>query len=441
MSERIDANRVCVPPMHTLNQQMPMPTNIHQSSALEGLPKQFVGALRTLFDILDEKAVGFVKLTDIENRWQDDGTKGLPKGVIESLRKVTPPNGLLSFERFCAGLKICLLRNQVDVKKRATGRANESCEPSARPPSAPLLDVEPKTNNGVGQWAASVGRHTMAQQRTLSMPQLPADPTLGIPVKPPLYGPPKPPRSAVVLERGSVDKSEIRSALQNWQMGMMLEEEKRSAYVSGTGRPRSIGDGKPASDPVNSAVSNQQQHKKSNARRREPRRHTLQNGIDYNMLKRMKQIELEKDVLMQGLEAVDRARDWYLKQIAAVQEKMKYLGRMGHSEQWSEAQEERLELQRARVLEVNRHLATLTDPGERGGLPLHMNLAVSPQSSHLIARLKQQNHLLTQEVNKKSDRITALEREKASLIRELFHTRAPPASRPSAQPQEPNAFL
>ena len=45
----------------------------------------------------------------------------------------------------------------------------------------------------------------------------------------------------------------------------------------------------------------------------------------------MKQIEVEKDVLMQGLEAVDRARDWYLKQIASVQEKMKYLGRMGHS--------------------------------------------------------------------------------------------------------------
>lgn len=89
----------------------------------------------------------------------------------------------------------------------------------------------------------------------------------------------------MVLERGTVDKSEIRSALQNWQMGMMMEEEKR-AYSSGTGRPRSIGDGKPAADSVNSASSNQQQqqYKKSNPRRREPRRHTLQNGIDYNMV-------------------------------------------------------------------------------------------------------------------------------------------------------------
>lgn len=42
---------------------MSISQNIQQSSALEGLPKQFVGALRTLFDILDEKAVGFVKLT------------------------------------------------------------------------------------------------------------------------------------------------------------------------------------------------------------------------------------------------------------------------------------------------------------------------------------------------------------------------------------------
>lgn len=30
---------------------------------------------------------------------------------------------------------------------------------------------------------------------------------------------------------------------------------------------------------------------------------------------------------MHGLQAVERARDWYHKQIAVVQEKMKYLGR------------------------------------------------------------------------------------------------------------------
>ena len=55
-------------------------------------------------------------ILDLETFWSEEGLSGLPKGVIESLRKVTPSNGLLSFERFCAGLKICLLRYQVFTK-------------------------------------------------------------------------------------------------------------------------------------------------------------------------------------------------------------------------------------------------------------------------------------------------------------------------------------
>lgn len=62
--------------------------------------------------------------------------------MIDSLQKVTPPNGLLSFERFCAGLKICLLRNQVDLPKTQNKTSNEmnKIQPK-RPPSAPILDI------------------------------------------------------------------------------------------------------------------------------------------------------------------------------------------------------------------------------------------------------------------------------------------------------------
>lgn len=112
-----------------------------------------------------------------------------------------------------------------------------------------------------------------------------------------------------------------------------------------------------------------------------------------------------------------------------------------------------MELQRARVLEVNRHLAALISSWERGGLPLHMNLAFlsAPTSAQLqqdmLSRLKQQNHRLTevmynnnalykknsesinliylfmqkQEVSKKSQRIALLEQEKDSLVRELYN--------------------
>lgn len=350
-----------------------------QSSTIDSLPKQFVNAMRTLFDIMDDKHTGYVNFSDIENRWQDDGSKGLPKGVIESLRKVTPTNGMLSFERFCAGLKICLLRNQVDqrntnnnnnqtqnisVKHRVNGTDMNS---NSRPPSAPILDLDCPPKTTWNNTAAIRPNNVISQQRTISMPQLlpnerkennlqnDSDVVVVVhtfdnkPVpninKPTLYGPPKPPRTALGLERGNnnnttgttntnsnnIDRTEIRTALQNWQMGLMLndqENNKNKTQYNGLLRTgRSLGDGKASIQPE---MQGNIYQKKTNVRRREPRRHTLQNGIDYNMLKRMKQIEQEKDVLVQGLSAIEKARDWYLKQIAAVQDKMKYLGRMGH---------------------------------------------------------------------------------------------------------------
>lgn len=326
-----------------------------QPSTLDGLPKQFVTAMRTLFDIMDDKQTGFVNFADIEHRWQDDGSKGLPKGVIESLRKVTPPNGMLSFERFCAGLKICLLRNQVERRPDDMKHPDVGVKSTNRPPSAPLLDIDSPPKVSWTNTAAIRPNNVMSsQQRTISMPQLLQErkdgniqkETVDVhtydqkPVpninKPMLYGPPKPPRTAIGMERTNIDRAEIRTALQNWQMGLMMidqenKNDKRNQQFNGLLRTsRSLGDGKAA--PQTDLVQNNAAHyqKKANSRRREPRRHTLQNGIDYNMLKRIKQIEQEKDVLMQGLTAVEKARDWYLKQVSAVQDKMKYLGRMGH---------------------------------------------------------------------------------------------------------------
>ncbi|XP_011499126.1 PREDICTED: suppressor APC domain-containing protein 2 isoform X2 [Ceratosolen solmsi marchali] len=425
-------------------------------SSIDGLPKHFVSAMRTLFDIMDDQKTGYVNYSDIEVRWRDDGSSGLPKGVLDGLKKVTPPNGLLSFERFCAGLKICLLHAQAESesKKLESG----SSQPPNRPPSAPVLDNQSKTVWTSPNTAAIRPNNVISQQRTLSMPQLPGRKEGNAPfdvearicpaesklMK--VYGPPKPPRTGAALDSRvlnadrSFDKSEIRTALQNWQMGLMMGADKAISDKRQLVGPkyrvdpnallhpaRVLGDGKSIDIQSAQQLALQTQSKKSPNRHREPRRHTLQNGIDYNMMKRMKQIEQEKDVLLQGLAAVEKARDWYLKQISITQEKIKHLGRMGsHVEQWTEAQQERLELQRARVVEVNRHLAALISSWERGGLPLHMNLAfLSTQSSaqlqqDTLSRLKQQNHRLTEEVSKKSHRIALLEQEKDGLVRELY---------------------
>lgn len=316
------------------------------SRNMESLPKQFVSAMRTLFDIMDDKRSGYVNLTDIENRWRDDRTKGLPRGVVESLQKVASHDGLLSFDRFCTGLKICLLRNQVENASSKVDRLNED-ESSGlhgplsaqvhRPPSAPLLDVaEPQ--NLDSNWNIIKKSDSSTQQRTISMPQLITrkdqpiqelrhhGSTAMIKHEPHrVYGPPKPPRlEKVIGERKETSRSSYKSedeiAFDREEINeTKMDFEALSRTVED--QSRGLGDGRSSNET--------QQHLRRTSRRREPRRHTLHNGVDYNLLKRMKQIEQEKDVLLQGLTAVEEAREWYLKQLTEVQEKMRYAGRMG----------------------------------------------------------------------------------------------------------------
>ncbi|XP_076320961.1 suppressor APC domain-containing protein 2-like isoform X2 [Tachypleus tridentatus] len=168
----------------------------------------------------------------------------------------------------------------------------------------------------------------------------------------------------------------------------------------------------------------------------------------------MKQLEQERDVLYQGLEAIERARDWYQQEIECVMKKMPYFSQTSSAnfEYSTDAYQERQNFQMSRIFEVNQHIAALTESTEKKSeqrfnllqpssglqrkkeeIPLHMHVALcqpatfrrmqqdSTQST--IQKLKEQNKMLTQEVSKRSEHITRLEREKSSLIRELFQAK------------------
>ncbi|XP_044587830.1 suppressor APC domain-containing protein 2 isoform X3 [Cotesia glomerata] len=422
-----------------------------QSLKMDELPKSFISAMRILFGIMDHENTGFIKYVDIEKRWQHDGTQELPKDVLENLKKFTSPDGLLTFERFCSGLKICLQQKQNGIE--SVNNQGQFI--------APLSVSNSKINNPIKNLVTSSNTATIRpnnailQQRTFSMPQLsesrkdPRNVSLDMSkgrsttdiktVK--IFGPPKPPRTGAATEGRifntdrNFDKLEIRTTLHNWQVGLMLNEEKCPQKKQASNTNYNVDATSLAKSQKNirdtKLIETQSNHfgiaqKKSISRKKESRRHTLQNGIDYNMMKRIKQIEEEKDMLLQGFGAIDKARDWYLQQISTTQDKIKHLGEMASYEQWTEAQQERLELQRARILEVNRHLAALINSWERGGLPLHMNLAFlnrsSPQlNQDILSRLKHQNCRLTEEVNKQNYKISLLEQEKDSLMRELYN--------------------
>jgi hypothetical protein len=158
------------------------------------------------------------------------------------------------------------------------------------------------------------------------------------------------------------------------------------------------------------------------------RRHTLANGIDQNMMKRMKQLEEETAMLRSGLSMVDSAKDWYMKQLAQVSDKQAMLGKVVYNDNSVEAHQERMNFQRARIAEINQHLETLVESSEKG-FPIHMNLALSTPTNKAVDnaslhRLQERNRQLREEVGQKKEYITQLEMEKASLVRDLFEVRS-----------------
>ncbi|XP_071981567.1 suppressor APC domain-containing protein 2 isoform X2 [Engystomops pustulosus] len=306
-----------------------------------GLPRAFLHSLRTLFDILDDERRGYVHIAEIESRWRGADTRELPPGVLQCLRKVAPPDGFLTFERFVVGLRTSMFNSQNRENyqagaPRAPGKVGYTCKPQ------PL---------GVRSINGSA-----------------------------------PCRRTDTARTGEEVKPMCRS------------------HSESTGQ----------------GLADQCRHQRS---RGEHRRHTITNGVDYTVLKKMKEMEHEKDLLLQGLELVDRARDWYLQQIHNVQEQQRSLGK---ADPRSEGPQGPLIQLLPRLQDVNRCLSELINPCKAS-----VHAASSPSAAPLIPgqqqavnMLKEQNRLLTKEVSDKSDRITQLEQEKSALIKQLFEARA-----------------
>ncbi|EHB07704.1 hypothetical protein GW7_13131 [Heterocephalus glaber] len=146
--------------------------------------------------------------------------------------------------------------------------------------------------------------------------------------------------------------------------------------------------------------------------RAERRRHTITNGVDCGLLKQVKELEQEQELLLQGLEMMARGRDWYQQQLQRVQEHQHRLGQSRAGADFGTAGGPRpLGRLLPKVQEVARCLGELL-------------AAACACAQQTILMLKEQNRLLTQEVTDKSERITQLEQEKSALIKQLFEARA-----------------
>ncbi|NXK69357.1 SAPC2 protein, partial [Sylvietta virens] len=358
----------------------------------EGLPRVFLQSLRTLFDILDDRRRGYVHLREIESRWRGAETQELPAGVMEGLRQAAPASGYLTFERFVLGLRAALPGAELPVEGGGGGR--QSVE---KPPSP----------------------HCSEERRGKSNRR-----------REPGHGEP----------RG-------RGEWRNWTGGLGLAVVM-AAPRPGTGSRRSRWDPAahpaplcppPGSEPAVPAGPSQgdsghpgagdtRRHQRGRA---EHRRHTITNGVDFSMLKCMKELEQEKDFLLQGLELIDRAREWYHQRIQLMQEHQQLLGKKRSGPDFPEGGQSHLGHLVPKLQEVNRCLGDLLSTAGKTANPssalsrlVPVTSPASTGSQQVINMLKEQNRLLTKEVTDKSEHITQLEQEKSALIKQLFEARA-----------------
>ncbi|XP_056875796.1 suppressor APC domain-containing protein 2 isoform X2 [Takifugu flavidus] len=410
-----------------------------------GLPKAFLHSLRTLFDILDDAGRGYVHISEIESRWQGANTRDLPGGVLNCLRRVTPPHGCLTFERFVAGLRYSMLNpeNSAHCKAQAAVHPQQAPKQPHKPAPLSACGVGTRVENKVRPLGPSNVTNTQPHRSSSLQNRTRPEEGGGYPVCGPAPYSAGSDRSGRCLERNPVlpvggcyraeqghttkpaqpQQSRVRSI-----ESLALESPQLHAPSGGkSGLPRSQSE---------SATGFSGGSRRNGRTREEQRRHTISNGVDYGLLKQMKELEQEKDSLLAGLEAVERARDWYQGQIHNVTERQRQVGQNSQcTDFFTEATQSRMNVLIPKLQEVNRclnDLITCTGMSFPAGATQAAAVSTNPQPPgpggpappQAIQRLKDQNRLLTQEVTEKSERIAQLEKEKSALIKQLFEARA-----------------
>ncbi|XP_043914727.1 suppressor APC domain-containing protein 2 [Protopterus annectens] len=416
-----------------------------RDSSTEGLPRAFLQSLRTLFDILDDGHRGSVHISEIESRWQRGTEIGeeLPQGVLDGLRKVVPGNGYLTFEKFVAGLRHSLQLESVSGRQRSRASSLSALPFRSRKENA---WVKPRTS------APQVLDEDRVKRQQCDLQHCPGHGTSACE----LNGKEKKPSPlGVRFMNGDHEETRVRVDRQRGyhehntgrqlelcrakQLKSLADRRLLDALIQEPAQGSRPRDGEGKSMGRSQSESNYMAladvHPQCRSGRVEVRRHTITSGVDYCMLKRMKELEQEKDFLVQGLELVEWSRNWYLQQIQNVQDQQKYMGKNpAKKDSCPESNPIRLAGVLPKLQEVNRCLGDLfactgkplksSPVASNGGPSTAPTSAPSESHQQAINMLKEQNRLLTKEVTDKSERITQLEQEKSALIKQLFEARA-----------------
>ncbi|XP_061920484.1 suppressor APC domain-containing protein 1 isoform X2 [Entelurus aequoreus] len=144
-------------------------------------------------------------------------------------------------------------------------------------------------------------------------------------------------------------------------------------------------------------------------------------GLDalrfYSWIKRLKDLEKEKDALCCGLEILDKARCWYRQRL---DENRAWKGtKSGVNSCHEGAEKDRSCLLRSRVERVNASLGSVMTGSCESSTSSHSLLAARADSA-----LRWQHAVLTQKLSHKNQQISVLEMEKDALLEQLHEVQA-----------------
>lgn len=364
------------------------------------LPREFLRYLRTLFDILDESGNGFVRLADIESRWKSkQSSNGLGEGVIESLRKVTPKNGLLSFERLCTGMKLAL-KTQPHTQNGYSHSGHG--QPTIRSSSLPKLDSSAK------EWTSDSSEESFASSERREKVQI------------------------IKKLRGWKDDNPDRRRSQSFSRNIFGGSETSS----GSNSPSST-----SGSPVRKSNSTTRVYfvGKEENKCLKTNGHATPAGLSETHKQdkegRVQELDEEYSLLQTGLQVIEKARKWYFKRITAIQEEKLHLQ---NEEQYSLEQfqyellllktrrkelgldEDSLKEHKYHIQEVNECLARITE----GKPPEKVSQNGFSGTDDERRRLREEVEGLKKEVSDKNIKISQLENDKSALIRDLFNNKA-----------------
>ncbi|XP_069798834.1 suppressor APC domain-containing protein 1 isoform X3 [Dendropsophus ebraccatus] len=132
----------------------------------------------------------------------------------------------------------------------------------------------------------------------------------------------------------------------------------------------------------------------------------------YLWLRRMKELEQERDALLDGVQLVERAREWYRDRLQESEQQRDWQGTLDQAPPPPLLGSALL----VQIQEVNRFLSDLISSAEKG---TRRQTPYATKHPDIMTTLRYQNRLLTKELSIQNERIWKLQRENEALYREL----------------------